>query len=123
MWRCIHCDVNPPPSLEVTPVDSLDERGLEGVVETRIVMIRQSACVGTFVEAVGQGSVRFGRFDRHTVGEMSGGSGSKGNDGLGDVVDNKLGCLMIMTHQRQFWGSRHPRKMVLLLRVTLQPVM
>ncbi len=29
----------------------------------------------------------------------------------------------IMTCQRQFWGSRHPCKMVSLLRVTLQPVL
>ncbi len=30
---------------------------------------------------------------------------------------------MIMTCQRQFWGSRHPRKMVFLSRVTSQPVL
>jgi hypothetical protein len=31
--------------------------------------------------------------------------------------------LTIMTRQRQFWGSRYPRMMVFLLRVTLQPVL
>ncbi len=54
------------------------------------------ACVETFVEAVGQGCVRFGRFDRHTVGKMSGGCGSKGDDGSGDVMDSKLGCLAVV---------------------------
>ncbi len=50
------------------------------------------ARVGTFVEAVCQGCVRFGRLDRHTVGKMSGGSGSEGDDGAGDIADGKLGC-------------------------------
>jgi hypothetical protein len=53
-----------------------------------MVIICQLAHVGTFVEAVGQGCVRFGRLGRHTVGEMSSGSGSKEDDGLGDVVDD-----------------------------------
>ncbi len=50
------------------------------------------AHVGTFVEAVGQGYVRFGRLNRHTIGKVSNGSASKGEDGLGDVADSKLGC-------------------------------
>ncbi len=50
------------------------------------------ARVETFVEAVGQDCVRFGRFDRYTVGELSGGSGSKGGDQSLDVADNKLCC-------------------------------
>ncbi len=62
------------------------------VVETCIVIICQLDRVGTFVEADGQGWVTFGRLDRYTVGEMSGGSGSMGDDGSVDVVDGKLGC-------------------------------
>ncbi len=80
------------PSLEVASVNSLSESGLDGVVETCIVTICRLACVGTFVEAVGQGRVRFDRHDRHTVGKMSGGSGSKGDDKPGDVVDGEHGC-------------------------------
>jgi hypothetical protein len=78
--------------LEVTSVNSLGEHGPDWVVETRIVIICHLACVGTFVEAVGQGCVRFGRLSRHTVGKMSGGSGSKGGEGSGVVTDSKLGC-------------------------------
>jgi hypothetical protein len=55
-------------------------------------IICQLACVGTFVEAIGQGCVRFGRFDRYTIGTLSSGSGSKGDDGLGDVAAGKLSC-------------------------------
>jgi hypothetical protein len=44
-----------------------------------------------FVEAVGQGCVRFGRLERHTFGKMSSGSGNEGEDGAGDVTDGKLG--------------------------------
>ncbi len=54
------------------------------------------AHVGAFVEAVGKGFVRFGRFDRLTVGEMSGGSGSKGDDESSDVADGELGCPAIV---------------------------
>ncbi len=50
------------------------------------------ACVGTFVEAVGQGCVRFGWLDRYTVGKKSGGSGSKGDDGSVHIMDSKFGC-------------------------------
>ncbi len=52
--------------------------------------------VRTLFKAVGQGCVRFSRLCRHTVGEMSGGKGSKGDDGSGDVVDSKLGCPAIV---------------------------
>ncbi len=45
-----------------------------------------------FVEAVGQGCVRFGRLERHTFSKMSSGSGNEGEDGAGDVTDGKLGC-------------------------------
>ena len=76
------------PSLEVVSVDSLDESGFDGVVKNPVVIICQLACVGTFIEAVGQGCVRFGRHDRHTVGEMSSGSGSKRDDGSDDIADN-----------------------------------
>jgi hypothetical protein len=76
-----------PPTLEITSVDSFDESGLDGVVETRIVIICQWAHVGTFVEAVCQGHVRFGRYDWYAVGKMSSGSGGEGNDGSGNVAD------------------------------------
>ncbi len=69
---------------------------LDGVVETCVVIIRQLARVGTFVEAVGQGCVRFGRFDRHAVVEMFGESGSKGDVGSGKVVDHKHGCPIVV---------------------------
>ncbi len=70
----------------MTSVDSLGECGLDGVVEIHAVVICQLAHVETFVEAVGQGCVRFGRQDRHPFGKMSGGSGSKGDDKSGDVA-------------------------------------
>ncbi len=63
------------------------ESGLDGVVETRLVVIRQLAHVGSFVEAVSQGCIRFGKHNRHAVGEMSGGSGREGDDGSGDIAD------------------------------------
>jgi hypothetical protein len=50
------------------------------------------AYVGKFVEAVSQGCVRFGRFDRYIVSKMSSGSGSKGDDRLVDILDSKPGC-------------------------------
>jgi hypothetical protein len=75
------------PTLEVASVDSLGESGLDRVVETRVVIICQLSFVGTFVDAVCQGRVRFERHDRHVVGEMSGGSGREGGDGSGDVAD------------------------------------
>jgi hypothetical protein len=50
------------------------------------------AHVGTFIEAVGQCCDRFGSLDRYTIDKLSGGSGSKGDEGLGDVVDGKLSC-------------------------------
>jgi hypothetical protein len=56
------------------------------------------ACVGTFVEAVSRGYVRFGRFDGYIVGEMSSESGSKGDGGLVDIVDSKLGCPAIINN-------------------------
>jgi hypothetical protein len=46
--------------------------------------------VGTFIEAVGQGRDRFGSLHRCAVGKLSGGSGSKGDDGSVDLVDSKL---------------------------------
>jgi hypothetical protein len=52
------------------------------------VTICQLARVGTFVEAICQGCVRFGRHDWHAVGVMSGGSGGEGNDGSGDIMDS-----------------------------------
>ncbi len=115
------------PSFEVTSVDSLDERGLDGVVETGIVIICQLACVRTFIEAVDQGCVGFGRFDRYIVGDLSSGSGSKGGM-TGRVMSQMVSLviqplLTIMTCQMQFLGLRHPRKMVLLSRVTSQPVL
>jgi hypothetical protein len=42
--------------------------------------------------AVGQGCVRFSSLDRYAAGKLSGGSGCKGDDGLGHVVDGKLSC-------------------------------
>ncbi len=62
-------------------MDSLDEHGLDGVVEACVVVICQMASVGIFVEAVGQGPVRFRRYNRYTVGKLSGGSGCKGMTG------------------------------------------
>ena len=47
-----------PPTLEITSVDSLGESGLDGVVETRVVIICLLAHVGTFIKAVCKGSVR-----------------------------------------------------------------
>ncbi len=55
------------------------------------------AHVGTFIEAVGQqGCVRFGYLDKYPVWELSSGSGSKGDDGSGSVVDGKLCCPAIV---------------------------
>ncbi len=45
------------------------------------------AHVGTFVEAVCQGCVRFRRHNWHAVGKMSSGIGGEGDDGSGDVAD------------------------------------
>ncbi len=49
------------------------------------------ACVGTFVEAVDQGHIRFGRHSRHAVGEVSSGSGREGDDESGKTVDGEFG--------------------------------
>jgi hypothetical protein len=54
--------------------------------------------VGTFVEAVCQGHIRFGRHNWHAVGKMSGGSGGEGDDGSGDVVDGMFGHLVIINN-------------------------
>jgi hypothetical protein len=75
------------PTLKVTSVSSFGESGLDGVIETRILIICQLAHVGTFVEAVCQGRVRFRRHNWHAVGKMSGGSGGEGDDGSGDILD------------------------------------
>jgi hypothetical protein len=56
------------------------------------------AHVGTFLKAVGEGCVRFGRLNRYTVGKLSGGSGGKGNDGSSDVADGKLCCPAILVN-------------------------
>jgi hypothetical protein len=56
------------------------------------------ARVGTFIEAVGQNCVRFGCLDRYAVGELSGGSGSKGDDGLDDIMDGKLSIPAIVNN-------------------------
>jgi hypothetical protein len=77
----------PLPTLEVTSVNSLGKSGLDGVAETRGVIICQLAHVGTFVEAVCQGCGRFRRHNRHAVDKMSGGSGREGDDGSGDIAD------------------------------------
>ncbi len=37
-------------------------------------------------------AVKFGRLDRYTVGELSGVSGSDGNDRSVDIADGKLSC-------------------------------
>jgi hypothetical protein len=66
------------------------------VVETHLVVICQLARVGTFVEAVCQGRIRFGRHDRHAVGKMSGGSGGEGDDGSGDIADGSFGRTAII---------------------------
>ncbi len=58
---------------------------LDWVVEKHVVIIHQLAHVGAFVEAVCQGCVGFGSHNRHAVGKMSGGSGSKGDDKSGDI--------------------------------------
>ncbi len=50
------------------------------------------ARVGTFIEAVGQGCIRFGSLDRYAVGELSCGSGSEGDNGSVDIMDGKLSC-------------------------------
>jgi hypothetical protein len=71
----------------VTSVDSLGESGLDRVVETGVVIIHQLTHVGTFVEAVCQGCIRFGRHDWYAFGKMSGGSSGEGGDGSGDVAD------------------------------------
>ncbi len=84
------------------------------------------AHVGTFVEAVGQGCVRFGRLDRYIVGKLSGGSGSKGGDGLDDIMDTKLSCPAIVDNHdspKVILELRHPGKMVLRPRVTSQLVL
>jgi hypothetical protein len=86
------------PSLEVASVDSLDESGFDRVVKTRIVLICQFACVGTFVEAVGQGGVRCGTIDRYAVGKLPGGSGCEGDDRLGLAVDGKLSCPAVINN-------------------------
>ncbi len=75
------------PTLEITPVNSFGESGLDGVVETRVVVICQLACVGTFVEAVGQDCVRFRGHNRYAVGKMFNGGGREGDDGSGDISD------------------------------------
>jgi hypothetical protein len=54
------------------------------------------SCVRTFIEAVGQGCVRFGSLDGHAIDKMSSGSGSNGDDGLVEVVDSKLDCPAIV---------------------------
>jgi hypothetical protein len=77
-------------SLEVSIVNSLDKCGLDRVVKARLVVIHQLAHVGTLVDTVGQGCVRFGSLDRYAIGKLSGGSGCEGGDGLGLVVDSKL---------------------------------
>jgi hypothetical protein len=76
-----------PPAREVASVNSLGEGGLDGVVETCVVVICPLAHVGTFVEAVCQGCIRFGRHDRHAVGKMSSGSGREGDDRSGNIAD------------------------------------
>jgi hypothetical protein len=88
LWRP-RCDgvFVEPPTLEITSVDSFGESGLDGVVETCVVVISQLARVGTFVEAVSQGRIRSRRHDRHAVGKMSGGSGREGDDGSGNIAD------------------------------------
>jgi hypothetical protein len=68
------------------------------IVATRVVVICQVACVGTFVEAVGQGCIRLGRHDRHVVGKMSSGGGREGDDGSGDILDGEFGCLVIINN-------------------------
>ncbi len=55
-----------------------------------MVIICKLAHVGAFIEAVGQGCVRFGSLNRYTIGKLSGGCGSKGGDDSGDVVEGKL---------------------------------
>jgi hypothetical protein len=84
----VFVEMFPLPNLEVTSVNSLGESGLDGVVEIHVVIICQLAHVETFVEAVYQDRVRFGRHDRHAVCKMSGGSGREGDDGSGDVADD-----------------------------------
>ncbi len=75
----------------MTSVDSFGESGHDGIVETHVVVICQLAHVGTFVEAFGQGCVRFGRHNRHAVGKMSNGSGREGDDGSGNIADGEFG--------------------------------
>jgi hypothetical protein len=78
------------PSLEVSSVNCFDKSGFDGVVKTHIEVIYLLACVGTFVEAVGHGGIRCGSLSRYTVGKLPSGSGCKGDDGLGPVVDSNL---------------------------------
>ncbi len=84
------------PSLEVASLNSLDESGFDGVVKNPVVIICQLACVGTFIEAVGQGGVRCGSLNRYAVGKLLGGSGCKGDDGSGFLMDSKLSCPAIV---------------------------
>jgi hypothetical protein len=79
----------PPPTLEITSVDSFGESGLDRIVVTHVVVICRLACVGTFVEAVGQGPVRLGR--HNAVGKISSGSSREGDDGSGDIVGGEFG--------------------------------
>jgi hypothetical protein len=75
------------PTLEVTSVYSLGESGLDGVVETHMVIICRLARVGSFVEADCQGPGRLGRHKGHAIGKLSSGSGKEGDDGSGDITD------------------------------------
>jgi hypothetical protein len=91
VWCCVCCVVNPCHP-EVASVDSLDESGFDMVVKTCVVVICQLACVGTFVEAAGQGGVVCGGLNRCAVGKLSGGSGCEGDDGSGLIMEGKLSC-------------------------------
>jgi hypothetical protein len=54
------------------------------------------ACVGTFVEAVGHGGIRYCTLNRYAVGKLPGGSGCKGDNGLSLVVDHETSCPAIV---------------------------
>jgi hypothetical protein len=82
--------------------------------------------VGTFIEAVGQDCVRFGSLNRYAVGKLSGGIGSEGDDGLGDVLYGKLRCPAIVDNldsPKAILGVAPPSQDGFAVRVTLEPVL
>ncbi len=84
------------------------------------------ACVGTFIEAVGQDCVRFSSLDRNAVGKLPGGSGCKGDDRSDDVVDGKLSYPAIVDNldlPKAILGVAQPLQDGLAIKGDSQPVL